>query len=191
MNLQGFLQDFQALQEGITFLRGGLQPTFFVFWQLCLMTHPLVPQIIDLAVPIAESLGLQVVGATFHTNQRPPVLRVDISNPEQDTSLNDCEQMSRALEPVLDESGIISDTYVLEVSSPGISRLLSTDREFISFKGFPVTVTTSEAETGQQEQTGLLIRRDDESLYLNLKGRTVTIPRHLIIKVQLADGIAH
>ncbi|MFM7559012.1 MAG: ribosome maturation factor RimP, partial [Cylindrospermopsis raciborskii] len=54
------------------------------------MTHPLVPQIIDLATPLAAELGLEVVGMVFHTNQRPPVLRVDIRNPQQDTSLTDC-----------------------------------------------------------------------------------------------------
>ncbi|HBY77659.1 MAG TPA: ribosome maturation factor RimP, partial [Cyanobacteria bacterium UBA11148] len=35
------------------------------------MTHPLIPQLIDLATPIAEKLGLEVVGAVFHTNKRP------------------------------------------------------------------------------------------------------------------------
>ncbi len=62
------------------------------------MTHPLIPQLIDLAAPVAEDLGLEVVGAVFHTNRRPPVLRVDIRNCTGDTSLEDCERMSHALE---------------------------------------------------------------------------------------------
>lgn len=149
------------------------------------MAHPLIPQIIDLATPVAEDLGLELVGAVFHTNQRPPVLRVDIRNPEQDTSLNDCERMSRALEPTLDQADIIPDTYVLEISSPGISRQLTTDREFISFKGFAVIVSTSQPYEGQQEWTGKLIRRDDTAVYLNQKGRAIGIPRSLITRVQL------
>ncbi|NJP09109.1 MAG: ribosome maturation factor RimP [Leptolyngbyaceae cyanobacterium RU_5_1] len=151
------------------------------------MTHPLIPQIIDLAKPVAESLGLELVGAVFQTNQRPPVLRVDVRNPEQDTSLNDCEQMSCALELALDEVGIIPDAYVLEISSPGVSRALSTDREFISFKGFPVTVTASEPYAGQQEWTGQLIRRDETAVHLNQKGRAIAIPRGLVTRVQLVD----
>ncbi len=71
------------------------------------MTHPLVPQIIDLATPVAEELGLEVVGVVFHTNQRPPVLRVHIRNPQQDTGLDDCERMSRALEASLDAAEIV------------------------------------------------------------------------------------
>lgn len=151
------------------------------------MAHPLVPQIIDLATPVAESLGLEVVGAVFHTNQRPPVLRVDIRNPHQDTGLDDCERMSRALEPTLDAADIIPDAYVLEISSPGISRQLITDREFISFKGFTVVVNTSQPYEGQQEWTGQLIKRDENALYLNQKGRAVAIPRSLITRVQLEE----
>jgi ribosome maturation factor RimP len=151
------------------------------------MAHPLIPQIIDLATPIAESLGLEVVGAVFHTNQRPPVLRVDIRNPQQDTGLDDCERMSRALEPNLDAADIIPDAYVLEISSPGISRQLITDREFISFKGFTVVVNTSQSYEGQQEWTGQLIKRDENAVYLNQKGRAVAIPCSLITRVQLEE----
>ncbi len=149
------------------------------------MTHPIVPQIIELASPVAEGLGLEVVGVVFHTNQRPPILRLDIRNPNQDTGLDDCERMSRALEASLDAAEIIPDAYVLEVSSPGISRQLITDREFIAFKGFPVIVSTSPPHDGHQEWTGQLIRRDEITVYLNQKGRVVEIPRSLIIRVQL------
>lgn len=151
------------------------------------MVHPLIPQIIDLAHPLAETLGLQVVGAVFHTNQQPPVLRIDICHPERDTSLEDCEQMSRVLETTLDATDILPDAYVLEVSSPGISRLLTTDREFISFKGFAVIVTTAEPHAGQQEWTGQLIRRDESNVHVNQKGRAIAIPRTLVTRVQLDE----
>lgn len=151
------------------------------------MTHPLIPQIIDLATPVAESLGLEVVGAVFHTNQRPPVLRVDIRNLISDTSLDDCERMSRAFEAALDAAAIIPDAYVLEISSPGISREIATDREFISFKGFAVKVMTSQPYEGQQEWSGQLKSRDDKAVYLNQKGREIAIPRSLVTRVQLDE----
>lgn len=151
------------------------------------MTHPLVPQIIDLATPVAASLGLEVVGAVFHTNQNPPVLRVSIRNNAQDTGLDDCERMSLALEATLDEAGIIPEAYVLEVSSPGISRVLSTDREFASFKGFPVIVTASEPAAGQRQWIGQLVRRDDKAVHLSQKGRAIAIPRDLITCVELTE----
>lgn len=151
------------------------------------MTHPLIPEIINLATPVATTLGLDVVGAVFYTNQFPPVLRVDIRNLEADTSLNDCERMSRALETVLDTSDLIPEAYVLEVSSPGISRSLTTDREFISFKGFPVTITTIEPYNGRSTWAGQLIRRDEDSIHLSQKGRSIAVPRSLVSKVELID----
>ena len=152
------------------------------------MAHPLVPKIVDLAIPVAAELGLEVVGVVFHTNQHPPTLRVDIRNSQQDTSLEDCERMSRALEAALDATDVIPDAYVLEISSPGIPRDLTTDREFTSFKGFPVLVTTIEPHEGQKAWVGNLIRRDEDTLYLNLKGRAIAIPRDLIDKVQLDES---
>jgi ribosome maturation factor RimP len=151
------------------------------------MAHPLIPQIIDLASPVAEGLGLEVVGAVFQTNQSPPVLRVDIRNPEQDTSLDDCERMSRALEAALDATDIIPDAYILEISSPGISRHLSSDREFISFKGFPVLIETTEPYEGKKSWQGKLLKRDEEAVYINQKGRAIAIPRSLITRVQLEE----
>ncbi|GET39058.1 ribosome maturation factor RimP [Microseira wollei] len=151
------------------------------------MAHPLIPQIIDLATAVAEGLGLEVVGAVFQTNQSPPVLRVDIRNPEQDTSLDDCERMSRALEAALDATDIIPDAYILEISSPGISRHLSSDREFISFKGFPVLIETTEPYEGKKSWQGKLLKRDEEAVYINQKGRSIAIPRSLITRVQLEE----
>jgi len=151
------------------------------------MAHVLIPQIIDLATPIANRLGLSVVGAIFHTNHNPPVLRVDIRNPEGETSLEDCERMSRALEVSLDAAELLPDAYILEISSPGVSRFLSTDREFLSFKGFTVIIRTCEPYQGHKEWIGQLIRRDETSIYLNQKGRKMAIPRELVTQVQLEE----
>ena len=152
------------------------------------MTHPLVPKIIDLAKPVVANLGLDLVGVVFHTNQYPPVLRVDIRNPYQETGLDDCERISHALEAYLDAAEFIPKAYTLEISSPGISRYLTTDREFICFKGFTIIVSTSPAFKGQQEWIGKLISRDDETIYLNKKGRMVSIPRSTVSMVLLGKG---
>lgn len=152
------------------------------------MTHPLIPQIIDLARPVAEKLGLQVVDAVFQTNQSPPILRVDICNPESDTSLDDCEKMSRALEITLDATDLIPDAYFLEISSPGLSRQLTSDRDFISFKGFGVRIETSEPYKGQKQWQGNLVSRDETSIYLNQKGRVISIERSLVTLVELLEA---
>ena len=152
------------------------------------MTHSLVPQIIDLATPIAQKLNLEVVDVVFQTNKNPPVLRIDIRNILQDTGLEDCEQMSKTLEAQLDAKALITDAYVLEVSSPGITRNLTTDREFITFKGFSVLIKTFAPYKNQKLWKGKLQGRDEKNVYLNQKGKTITIPRDLVAKVQIDDG---
>lgn len=152
------------------------------------MVHPLIPQVLELAAPVAQELGLEVVEAVFHTNQSPPVLRIDVRSLEnEDTGLDDCEKMSQALEAVLDTSDIIPDTYVLEVSSPGVSAALETDRDFVVFKGFMVEVALAEAHKGKQLWVGQLVRRDDDAVVLSQKGKSTALPRNLVTSVELSD----
>ena len=151
------------------------------------MTHPLIPDLLHLAAPIAENLGLEVVDIVFQTNKRPPVLRVDIRNLAGDTGLEDCEQMSRSLETALDSQEILPGAYVLEISSPGISRQLNSEREFQSFKGFPVIVTCQDSQGKPQEWRGKLQGRDQQSIYLNQKGRSLSIDRTNVISVRLDE----
>ncbi len=151
------------------------------------MTHPVVPQIIELATPLAQELNLALVDAVFQTNKKPAVLRIDVRNLSTDTSLEDCERMSRALEAQLDLAEIVPGSYVLEVSSPGISRTLSTDREFVAFKGFPVTVKTFAPYKQQKEWLGNLQGRDETTIYINQKGKAIAIPRELVAKVSLTE----
>lgn len=151
------------------------------------MTHPVIPQIIELATPLAQELNLALVDAVFQTNKKPAVLRIDVRNLNTDTSLEDCERMSRALEAQLDMAEIVAGSYVLEVSSPGISRTLTTERDFVAFKGFPVTVKTFAPYKQQKEWSGNLQGRDKTAIYINQKGKALAIPRELVAKVSLTE----
>jgi len=151
------------------------------------MTHPLIPQIIDLAEPLVQELDLELVEVVFQTNRNPPLLKINVRNRSKDTSLQDCEQMSRRLEEELDQAAIAPGPYVLEVSSPGIGSILTTDREFLSFKGFPVIVETVSPFKNRQQWSGRLQGRDEESLFINQKGKIMTIPRKLIAKVEIDE----
>lgn len=150
------------------------------------MTHPVIPPLIELAQPLAGDLGLEVVGAVFQTNQRPPVLRVDVRNPYADTSVEDCERMSRALEAQLDARALIEGAYVLEISSPGLSSQLTSDRDFLAFRGFAVTVTAHTPHKGKTTWHGRLQGRDAEAVYVNQKGKSVAIPTQVIAQVALS-----
>ena len=149
------------------------------------MTHPLIPDILDLAQPIAEQLNLDIVEAVFQTNQAPPVLRVDIRNRHKaDTGLDDCERMSHSLDEALEVSGLMPGAYVLEVSSPGVSPILLTDRDF---KGFMVEADLQENYKNKTTWIGQLMSRDESSITLSQKGRPIKIPRSLVSAVRLSN----
>jgi ribosome maturation factor RimP len=150
-----------------------------------LMTHPLIPPILELAAPVATELGLEVLTAAMFTHHRPPSLRVDIRNLHGETNLDDCERMSRALDEALDAAELIPFAYTLEVSSPGAATSLTTDREFEVFRGFTVSVHLQEPLKGKTELKGQLKERDDTTIYLTQKGRVVNIPRELVAAVVL------
>jgi ribosome maturation factor RimP len=152
------------------------------------MTHPLVPQVLELAAPVADQLGLEVVEAVFQTNQSPPVLRIDVRSLEhEDTGLADCEKMSQALEAVLDTTDILPDAYVLEISSPGVASDLTCDRDFIVFKGFMVEVRLAEPHRDKQTWVGQLVRRDETAVVLSQKGKLVALPREQVVQVELSN----
>ena len=150
------------------------------------MSHPLSPQIFQIAEEVASPLGLEVVDVVLHTNKNPVVLRVDIRNPDQNTGLDDCERMSRSLEPTLDAADLIPHAYVLEISSPGAERQLQGDREFVAFRGFMVTVGTTDLHEGKQSWSGHLMSRNETHVTISIKGRIVNIPRELVDRVELS-----
>jgi ribosome maturation factor RimP len=155
------------------------------------MVHPLVPQVQALAEPIARELGFELVHIVFHTNQHPPVLRIDIRplDPSQETSHAHCETMSQALEPHLDAVDWMTQSYILEVSSPGLSDLLTSERDFTVFKGFPVAVEVDPPYKGKSTWFGHLLSREPEVIALSQKGRRIEIPREHVQRVILQEEI--
>lgn len=154
------------------------------------MAHPVIPQVLEIATPIAKDLGLEVVGAVFQTNHNPPVLRVDVRNTaEVDTSLDDCERMSIALSEELEASNTLPDAYVLEVSSPGVSDQLETERDFSVFKGFVIEVTLHTPHKGKKVWIGTLLERTENKLAISQKGRRVALPRELVESAQLSNQV--
>jgi ribosome maturation factor RimP len=102
---------------------------------------------------------------------------------------DDCQYASRVLGDMLDEQDLIPlPAYTLEVSTPGTADCLSKDREFAVFKGFEVTVTTSEMFKQKSIFGGTLHERTDKLLSINIKGRILAIPRDIVLAVRLATA---
>jgi ribosome maturation factor RimP len=88
----------------------------------------------------------------------------------------------------LDEEDLIPLTYQLEVSSPGLSEVISTDKDLTVFQGFPVRVTTNEEHKGKKEFVGRLAGHSLEAIRVNCNGKMTKIPRVLVKQVILVES---
>ena len=84
-------------------------------------------------------------------------------------AINDCEAVSRRLSDLLDEHDYIEDSYVLEVSSPGLGRPLRKDKDFARSIGEEVDVKTFRPIDHQKEFTGILRSFDKEKIILEME----------------------
>lgn len=157
------------------------------------MTHPLIPELERLARTTLESTDFELRGVQLHTHRIPMTLQVLAARRDGgDISLDDCAGLSAPLGEALETAGVMGEApYVLEVSSPGVSEELHDDRDFRSFRGFPVAVRYRDARGGETHCDGLLLERTASELQINVRGRTRRIPREVVIGVRLVSAAEH
>ena len=110
-----------------------------------------------LAEPLAAELGLTLWAVTFTKEGAEWYLRIFIDKPDG-ISIDDCVDMTHAINPVLDAEDPIPQEYMLEVSSPGINRKLTRPEHFEAFLEAPVHVKLIRPlENGVRELEGILI----------------------------------
>ncbi len=118
----------------------------------------------------------------------PMTLQVQIRQKKGgDVSLDDCASFSGPMGEAIEASDLLKEPYVLEISSQGISEDLNSDRDFLTFHGFPVEVNFRDEKESQTHLSGLLHERSDKHVLLNIKGRIKRIPREDIICVRLTS----
>jgi ribosome maturation factor RimP len=94
----------------------------------------------NLSEKIIHELGLELWNVEFYNDAGEYILEITIDKPLARVSLSDCEKVTRALNPLLDEADPIDQSYSLVVSSPGIDRELKSDYHIGRYIGKPVTV---------------------------------------------------
>ncbi len=106
-------------------------------------TEAFLAKVGELAEPIAEDMGLELVDTVYTNLQGRWVLRVFIDSPGGVT-IDDCTKLSRELSTALDVDDIMPRRYSLEVSSPGLDRALKKEKDFLRFVGKKVRLKTKE-----------------------------------------------
>ena len=134
--------------------------------------------------PVAKELGLLIWDVEFVKEGAKRILRVTIDH-EDGITIEDCERMHRAIDPVLDELDPIDTAYDLEVSSPGIERELRTDAHVDACIGERVEVRFFAPVDGQKTVEGTLLGREEgiNAILLEVGGTQRTFPRAGIAKM--------
>lgn len=113
-------------------------------------------------------------------------LRVFIDKPEG-ISIDDCTNVSHAIDPIIDEADPIDVSYYLEVCSPGIERELTRSRHYEESLGKQVRLKLYRAYDGKKEITGTLEDVTEENVTLVTEGNALTVERKNISKANLSD----
>ncbi|MBI5344960.1 MAG: ribosome maturation factor RimP [Deltaproteobacteria bacterium] len=108
-----------------------------------------VPRVVELAVPVAEGKGIELVDVEYAVETGVRVLRIYIDKPGGVT-LNDCAEVSRELGTALDVENLLTERYSLEVSSPGLDRKLTKEKDFVKYAGRNVKIVTKAAVDGRK-----------------------------------------
>ena len=109
----------------------------------------------ELAAPAVEEAGCSLWDVEYVREGGTWYLRLYLDKPGG-VDILDCEKVSRAVEPLLDEADPIEGSYTFEVSSAGAERALKRPQDFAQFLGSPVTVRLYKAQDGRKEFSGVL-----------------------------------
>ena len=137
-----------------------------------------------LARPVVEANGCSLWDVEYVKEAGSWYLRLYIDK-EGGVSIDDCEAVSRAVDPLLDEADPIPDAYTFEVSSAGADRPLKKPEHFQAFLGAEVDVKFYKAVNGQKTCTGILAGYQDGDVTLTMNGERVTFPKNEIAAVRL------
>ena len=135
--------------------------------------------------PIVESRGFELVDVEYVREAGCWYLRGYIDKPGGIT-VNDCEDVSRAFSDILDEKDFIEDSYILEISSPGLDRPLKKEKDFKRSLGKLVEIRTYRPIEKQKEFCGILNAYDSNSVTIDEDGTERTFDKKDIALIRLA-----
>ena len=144
----------------------------------------------DVLADFLKENGLELYDCEYVKEGRDRFLRVYIDkaqtgDEESYISTDDCELVSRYLSDRLDEDDFIEDSYIMEISSPGLDRPLKKDKDFARSMGKAVEIRTYRPIDRQKEFSGVLTAYDDNSVTIDEDGNLRTFDRKEIALIRL------
>ena len=142
-------------------------------------------QIEKIILPVSEKENVEIVDIEYVRENGENILRVYIDSPDG-VNLDLCTKMSHLFGDEIDKNDPIKEHYILEISSPGIDRILKKEKDFERFKGFNVKVTTLTAINNQKHFKGKLVAVGNEKIVVDdLTNRIVEIEISNILRAKV------
>lgn len=136
-----------------------------------------------LVEPIIQNLGYSLYDVEYAKEGKDYFLRIFIDS-ENGISLTDCEKVTNAINDILDKEDYIKDGYFLEVSSPGIERIIRKEKHLEQNIGNAVEIKLFRPIDKQKTFSGTLLRYDKESIYLNVNSEEKKIEKQNIAQIK-------
>ena len=141
-------------------------------------------QVWQFAEPLVKENGCSLWDVEYVREGGDWFLRLYIDK-EGGVDIDDCENVSRAVDPVLDEKDPIPESYRFEVCSAGLERQLKRPSDFERFMGEPILLKTYQPKNGTKEFPGVLTGYDNGAVTVDMNGTSLTFEKTEIALVRL------
>ena len=138
----------------------------------------------EFARPIVEAHGCELWDVEYVREGSDYFLRLYLDK-EGGVNIDDCEAVSRAVDPILDEKDPIPGSYHFEVCSAGLERVLKRPSDFQRFLGSPITVKLYRPRNGLKEIPCVLKEYDAGKLTVEAGKETITFEKSEVAQVRL------
>ena len=145
----------------------------------------IIKKVEEYVMPIIEENSYELVETEFIKEGSNYYLRLYIDK-EGGFSIDDCEKVSRFLDSKLEEDDFIEKAYILEVSSPGIDRVLKKDSEYIKYKGRIVDIKLYKPINKTKEFQGELVGLIDDKIVIKENEEEISFDKKDVATCRLA-----
>ncbi|QAT40200.1 ribosome maturation factor RimP [Clostridium sp. JN-9] len=149
-----------------------------------MLSDELLDKLVHLCEPIVIKNQCELYHLEFVKESGNRILRLYIDK-DEGVSLNDCEKVSRDISDMLDMEDPINESYNLEVSSPGIDRILYEEKHLKKYIGKNILIKLSESLNGKKKVNGQLISFNNETINIMDGQKEIPVPRDKILIVSL------
>jgi ribosome maturation factor RimP len=145
----------------------------------------------ELRVIIQEFLATKnfdLADITYRYEGKNLFLRILVDRLEGGISLGECANLNKEISAILDEKDILQQSYILEVSSPGLDRPLKAKNDFLRCINRMVKIFLKESVNGKSELDGVITKVEEDCVYIDIDNGVVKIPLSKVAKAKQVIG---